>query len=80
MLTKPSHRSFSKVAKTLLSWGARVNLKRAEEAWFTTRVLKPIQYEAFVKMLTVFAQHLGVCGEELARQNPDHQAEALPPP
>ena len=63
-LDKPDHASFSRLARRLMDWGAEIDLKRAEEAWLSTRVLKPGQYQAFVKMLQVFARHLEAsCGE-----------------
>ena len=65
-LEKPRHSRFNKVAQTLLRWGADVDLKRAEEAWLATTVLSPVQYEGFVHMLAIFAQHLKECGNALA--------------
>lgn len=58
-LTKPDRGSFNRLARTLLNLGTEIDLKKAEEAWFATRVLKPEQYEAFLRMLHIFAQHLG---------------------
>src|SRR4029077_1847295 len=58
LLEKPTPARFSRIAKTLLDFGAKVDLKQFEEAYFHTRVLSPQQYEAFVKLLGVFAHHL----------------------
>jgi AraC-like DNA-binding protein/ligand-binding sensor protein len=58
LLEQPTPARFSRIANTLLDFGANVDLKQFEEAYFHTRVLSPQQYEAFVKLLGVFAQHL----------------------
>lgn len=56
---------FSEISRTLLRWGKDVDLKKAEEAYFQSRVLSRRQYAAMVKLLTVFARHLSECGERL---------------
>jgi len=58
LLEKPTLARFNRIARTLLDFGAKVDLKQLEEAYFHTRVLSPEQYEAFVKLLGVFARHL----------------------
>jgi AraC-like DNA-binding protein len=75
LVQPPSKKLFSEVANALIGWGAEVDLKRAEEAWFATRVLTPEQYDALVRMLSIFARHLETCGNALAIQ----QKEAEPP-
>src|SRR5205814_2014144 len=50
-LHRPTHSEFNRVAATLLKWGAEVDLKLAEEAYFQTRVLAPAQYESLVRLL-----------------------------
>lgn len=65
-LEPPTRKAFKGVAARLMRWGANVDLKRAEEAWLAGRVLAPEKYEAFVKLLAVFAMHLGACGNWLA--------------
>lgn len=56
---------FSEISRALLQWGADVDLKKAEEAYFQSRVLSKAQYTAMVKLLSVFARHLSECGEKL---------------
>jgi AraC-like DNA-binding protein/ligand-binding sensor protein len=58
LLDKPTRRKFAKTARTLLKWGAEVDVKRLEEAYFQTRVLTRRQYESVIRLLSVFAQHL----------------------
>lgn len=57
---KPSHDGFAKVSRQLLDWGLNVDLKSAEEAYFHTRVLPRKKYEAMVRLLAIFADHLSI--------------------
>ena len=65
LLHQPNKREFKKTTRELLKFGASVDLKRLEEAYFQTRVLERTQYEAVVRLLTIFAQHLAVVSNQL---------------
>jgi hypothetical protein len=39
LIHRPDRAQFNMVAKQLIAWGAEVDLKRVEEAFFNTRVL-----------------------------------------
>lgn len=62
----PTKSKFSRLAKTLLRWGTHVDLKRAEEAYFNTRVISRSQYESAVHLLQIFAGHLAEVGQKIA--------------
>ena len=66
LLQRPGKAQFRRIAATLIQWGAEVNLKKVEEAWFNTRVLTPQQYGALIRLLGIFARHLAECGNALA--------------
>lgn len=65
LLHKPSHQEFAKTTRSLLKWGAEVDLKRLEEAYFHTRVVSKRQYESVLRLLAVFSQHLSGLSNEL---------------
>lgn len=86
-------RQFTRVAQQLLDWGLTTDLSKLEEAWFHTRVLAPEQYQAMVRLLAIFAQHLALVGNQLLVQErtaeppsvtrarkyiDEHQSEAMP--
>ena len=75
MLQKPTKAQFAKTTKQLVEWGLRVDLGKLEEAYFHTKVLKPKEYEAVVRLLTIFSQHLSLVGNQLLVQ----QSHAEPP-
>ena len=75
MLQKPTQKQFAKTAKLLLEWGLKVDLTKLEEAYFHTKVLSGEEYEAVVRLLQIFAQHLALVGNQLLIQ----QTHAEPP-
>ena len=69
LLKKPTAAQFARTAKQLTEWGMSVDLRALEEHYFATRVIKPLQYEAMVRLLTIYAQHLAiVCNQILVQQ------------
>lgn len=72
LLHRPNRTEFNKVAQTLLSFGAEVDLKRLGEAYFNTRFLAPKQYEALIRLLAIFAEHLGECSARRPNRS-DHR-------
>ena len=75
MLRAPSQAQFARTAKQLIDWGLKVDLKKLEEAYFHTRVLTPKQYDAMLRLLSTFAQHLALISNQLLVQ----QENAEPP-
>lgn len=65
LLHQPSKQEFTKVTRELINWGVDTDLKRLEEAYFQTRVLEKKQYEAVLRLLTIFAQHLSSLSNQL---------------
>ncbi len=68
-------RGFRKVAQHLVAMGAEVDLRRVEDAYFHSRMLSPEQYAGFVRLLEIFAGHLGLVANQLlvqedARESP----------
>jgi AraC-like DNA-binding protein/ligand-binding sensor protein len=65
LLHQPNKKEFTKLTRELLSWGVEADLKKMEEAYFQTRVLEKKQYEAVLRLLTIFAQHLSSLSNQL---------------
>ena len=66
LVETPNQRQFTKITRELLRLGTHVDLKQAEEAYFASRVLRVEQYQAMIKLLSIFATHLAACGNQLA--------------
>lgn len=76
-LRRPTEHQFNRVAATLLQWGAQVDLKRLEEAYFHTRVLEREQYECLIRLLAIFAEHLAACAEQLPLRTNESEPRAV---
>lgn len=75
MTKPPTKKQFDRAAQQLIAWGLKVDLGKVEEAYFQTKVLKPKQYDALVKLLTIFAGHLALVANQIVVQ----QQNAEPP-
>jgi YesN/AraC family two-component response regulator len=75
MTKTPSRQQFDRTTRQLIDWGLKVDLGKLEEAYFHTRVLKPKQYEAMIRLLNIFAGHLALVANQIVVQ----QENAEPP-
>jgi len=74
---KPARAQFSKLARQLLKWGAEVDGKTLEDAWFKGRVITRKQYDAALRLLSVFARHLASLGNQLMVQEEHHESPVI---
>lgn len=74
-LRQLTREDFRRVTDFLRKGGADVDWETLEEAYFGSRVISRKQYEAVVRLLEVFAQHLSIAAEQIATQ----QEHAEPP-
>jgi AraC-like DNA-binding protein len=58
-------------------FGAEVDLKRLEEAYFQTRVITRKQYESILRLLTIFAQHLSAVSNQLIVEESTAESPAI---
>lgn len=65
LLHQPNREEFSRTTKQLLAWGAEVNLKALEEAYFQTKVFDEDQYNAMLRLLATFAEHLATISNSI---------------
>ena len=65
LLHQPNQREFRGVTRNLIKFGVESDLKKLEEAYYQTRVLDKKQYEAVLRLLTIFAQHLSSLSNQL---------------
>ena len=77
LLQRPEKVQFKQIAATLIKWGAEVDLKKLEEAYFNTRVLTLKQYDALIRLLNTFAEHLASCSSVLALERQQKDSPAI---
>ena len=65
LLHQPNQTEFKKITRELINFGVQVDLKKIEEAYFQTRVIERKQYEAVLRLMSIFAQHLASLSNQL---------------
>ena len=67
---RPTEEQFTRFAKRLKGWGIEATAA-LKEAYFKTKVLTPSHHSSIVKLLSIFAQHLGIVSNQVIvrRQN-----------
>lgn len=73
LLHQPNQEEFTRTTRQLLSWGADVNLKALEEAYFQTKVFDKEQYEAMLRLLSTFAEHLATISNSIESEATQHE-------
>ncbi|MEM8868152.1 MAG: helix-turn-helix domain-containing protein [Verrucomicrobiota bacterium] len=73
LLHQPNAEEFSRSTRQLLSWGSEVNLKALEEAYFQTKVFERSEYEAMLRLLATFAEHLATISNSIEVQEVDSE-------
>ena len=66
LLNQPTKFRFEKTARTLVNWGVKVDLSKAREAYFHSRVLSRKQYRGMVRLLEIFGRHLSILSNQIA--------------
>lgn len=61
----PTEADFQKAMVRLQQWGTAVETERLREAYFSGKVVSPEQYEAILRLLKVFAEHLGSVSNQI---------------
>ncbi len=77
LLQRPDKVQFKRIAATLVKWGAEVDLKKLEEFYFNTRVLTLKQYDALIRLLSTFAEHLASCSSALVLKGQEKDSPAI---
>lgn len=65
MFRPPTNAKFAAALKQLEQWNAVGDVARLEGAFFQTRVIERAHYDATVRLLSSFATHLSLIGNEL---------------
>lgn len=67
-LQKPTPEKFQQITRKIVEWGLTVDLRKLEDAYFHSHVLTPEQYAGAIRLLEIFATHLGTIGHQLKIQ------------
>jgi AraC-like DNA-binding protein/ligand-binding sensor protein len=76
MMQKPTPTRFKKVS-TDLAFDKQVNVDELKNAYLTTRVLPKKQYDAVVRLLSIFAAHLSARSNQIVTQEATSEAPVI---
>jgi AraC-like DNA-binding protein/ligand-binding sensor protein len=65
-LKQPSKFRFEKAARQLVNWGVKIDLRKARDAYFHSRVLTPKRYQGMLRLLEIFGRHLAILSNQIA--------------
>jgi AraC-like DNA-binding protein/ligand-binding sensor protein len=74
---KPTKAQFNKIAKQIIEWGVKTDLKKVEEAYFHSRIISKQEYQAMLRLLEVFGQHLSMTADQIAIQDEHSEPGAI---
>lgn len=77
LLHQPNREEFSRTTRQLLAWGSEVNLKALEEAYFQTKVFDPDQYDAMLRLLATFAEHLATISNSIESEAAEPEPQVV---
>jgi AraC-like DNA-binding protein/ligand-binding sensor protein len=66
LLNQPTKFRFDQTARKLVDWGVKVDLGKARDAYFHTRVLSKKQYRGMLRLLEIFGRHLSILSNQIA--------------
>ena len=66
LLKQPTKFRFDQTARKLVDWGVKVDLGKAREAYFHTKVLTKKQYRSMLRLLEIFGTHLSILSNQIA--------------
>jgi len=73
----PTECQFAKTAKVIADWGLEVDAGRLRQAYFSTKVLSVKQYEAMIKLLTIFARHISMVSNQIVVRRDNSEPPAI---
>ena len=64
-LKKPTAAQFENVAKLAEKWGIKTDRATLKKAFFSGKVVTPMEHNSAIKLLTIFAQHLSALSNQV---------------
>ena len=64
-LKKPTAAQFENVARQTAKWGVKTDRATLKKAFFSGKVVTPMEHKSAIKLLTIFAQHLSALSNQV---------------
>jgi len=65
---QPTDAQFKKVCRQIKAWGIKADRQTLKQAYFSGKVVSPVEHQAFLKLLAIFAEQLAVLGNQMQIQ------------
>lgn len=75
--TAPTEGQYERSARLAAAWGVKTEAARLRRAYFRGAILPPRNYSSVVEMLTIFAGHLSLLGEQIATQQKNAEPDII---
>ncbi len=66
LLEQPTKFRFDQTARKLVDWGVKIDLGKARDAYFHSKVLTKKQYRSMLRLLEIFGRHLSILSNQIA--------------
>lgn len=76
-LEQPSKFRFDQMSRKLVNWGVKIDLGKAREAYFHTRVLTKKKYQSMIRLLEIFGRHLSILSNQIAVEDSADEPVAI---
>jgi AraC-like DNA-binding protein len=73
----PSEAQFERTAGLAKKWGLPVEKSKLREAYLKSRVVTPQQHNAVIKLLTIFAEHLGLISNRIVVEQENSESPVI---
>jgi len=74
---KPTNAQFEKVVVLARNWGIEADRATLKQAFFSGKTVTPKEYDAAIKLLTIFAQHLSALSNQVFIQRENSEPPAI---
>lgn len=64
----PTEAQFDRTARLIAEWGLHIEHEELRDMYFNTKLVSPRHYEAVVRLLSIFAQHLAMVSNQIMVQ------------
>ena len=74
---KPGKAQFDHAARLVAEWGINADRDVLQKAYFSGKIVTPVQHESAIKLLAIFAQHLAIVSNQVIIQQENAEVPVI---
>jgi len=74
---KASQSQIEKSAKLIAEWGLQISRDRLEHVYLSTKVISSKQYDAMIKLLSIFGEHISVVTNQIMLKKQNNESPVI---